>query len=284
VLSSLVVNLKPEETHPLDIHSGHSIQALFFSLLEKGDKKLSKEYHDSFNLKPFTVSPLLGSFGRSSTSRLVIKDFNYWIRFTFLEKEGFEAFSRVIFPLFAENKKLTLNGQKFYLTSVNIENQKSKGWSGISSFEALLKEGKELAKKCNKKLNHPVLSLSFFSPTTFRRGDINYLFPEPSLVFQSYLNKWNLFSPFKITSGSLLNYISNHMVVSSYRLQTKVYSTGDVSLQGFSGTCRYTLLEFDFEFMSQIFSLAEFSFYAGTGQKTTMGMGMTKPIIFLKGV
>jgi CRISPR-associated endoribonuclease Cas6 len=277
MLASLVVYLKPEKTHPLSSAIGRFIHGLFLQLLREGDEELANEYHKGYPIKPFTVSPLRGSFGRTSIKRLIVKDFEYWVRFTFLTKEGFEAFSRVVFPMSVENSPVFLNNEKFFITKVQLEGSGKRGWSGLSSFDALLKESEKILKNAKKHGRNFVLSLRFYSPTTFRRGDISYIFPEPSLVFGSYFKKWNAFSNKQMPNDLLQNF-SQKLVLSTYKLHTEIYDTGNVSLQGFKGSCRFTLLEKDKEILKLLIALGLFSFYAGTGQKTTMGMGMTRMV------
>ncbi len=279
MLASLVIRLQPSETYELDSSISRSIQALFYNLLDKANPELASAYHNTNFLKPFTVSPLFGAFGRSSTKRLIVKGFNYWFRCTFLGQEVFDAFTKVVFPISAENELVSLNGKMFSIQSLELEKKNQHSWSGLSSFTSIQREAEEiyLKLKSEKQLN---FGLKFASPTTFRRGNINYLFPDPYLVFKSYLKKWNAFSQITLDETSILDYVVSNLVVSSYKLKTDIFDAGDVMLQGFKGFCRFSLLKFRKVETPLVLALVKFAFYAGTGQKTTMGMGMTKPEIF----
>lgn len=280
MLASLVIHLQPEDTYEINFPLNRSIQALFYEILKKGDSEVALACHDSNSVKPFTVSPLFGPFGRTSSKRLIVKGFNYWFRCAFLKQDIFDAFSKTIFPMSAGREQVSLSGKKFLVQHVELEKKKRFSWSNISSFSTLMKEAQETAQSLKSKLSCSIV-LKFASPTTFRRGEINYLFPDPYLVFQSYTKKWNAFSEMPIDENLLIDYVNSSLVVSSYALKTDIFDIGDVALQGFKGFCRLSLLKFQKVYTPVVLALVKFAFYAGTGQKTTMGMGMTYPEIYV---
>ncbi|GFP33975.1 hypothetical protein HKBW3S42_02315 [Candidatus Hakubella thermalkaliphila] len=51
---------------------------------------------------------------------------------------------------------------------------------------------------------------------------------------------------------------------------------GIYSLIGFQGKCKYTVLSNQNEMTRYLNILADFAFFAGLGQKTTMGMGQVR--------
>lgn len=276
MLTSMVINLKALETQPYDLKSGRYVHAFFLDTIKKGNKELAEGIHSGSGIKPFTVSPIQGSFGRISTGRVFIKDFEYWIRFTFLTEEVFKAFSSVVFPLSVDNSIINLGVGKFKVTKVKLERKNLKEWLHITSFKEIKEEAEEKARKIINNANPPYhLRFSFHTPTSFRRGKISYLFPEPTLIFKSYLKKWNSFSEIRIRDD-LIEKITPFLIVTSYRLRTETYDTGDAVLAGFKGVCTLSYLEKNLYILSDLISLSKFSFFCGTGHKTTMGMGMTR--------
>ncbi len=278
MLASLVIHLQPLETYEITSSINRFLQPLFYEILKKGDSAIASACHESSSIKPFTISPLFGNFGRTSTKRLVVKGFGYWFRCTILTQDVFDSFAKAIFPMSAEKKQVLLDGKKFIVQNVELEKRNRFSWGNLSSFGALWDEAQETAKSLKSGLPFSFV-LRFVSPTTFRRGDINYLFPDPSLVFRSYIRKWNAFSERTFDESSLIEYVNSSLVVSSYRLKTEIFDVGDVALQGFKGSCRFSLLKFQKVNTPIVLALAKFAFYAGTGQKTTMGMGMTRSSI-----
>ncbi|MBA7586214.1 CRISPR-associated endoribonuclease Cas6 [subsurface metagenome] len=119
------------------------------------------------------------------------------------------------------------------------------------------------------------VDLEFLSPTTFRSGGKNIIFPQPELVFGSYLNKWQTFSPIKL-DDSLPSWFDKVMVA-RYRLQTHILDFGSYREVGFTGKCRFELDKATPDkVVVTLNALADFALYCGTGAKTTMCMGQTR--------
>lgn len=271
MLSAVVVKLVAQETSPLDPAVARHVHGLFLRLLREGDAKIAEECHHGHYVKPFTLSTIYGKFGRTSTARLFIKGFEYWFRVTLLTEETFNSFSKVIFPYAAEQKTIYIGDGSFQITSAELEGVRSRGWSGISSFEDILDQVSAEEMPCD------YFAFQFYSPTTFRQGKVNYIMPDPSLVFGSLLKKWNEFSsqPFP---KEIKQEAANNLVLTEYSLRSTPFNLGDHELIGFRGRCKYDLLKKDNALSSAFGALNRFSFFAGVGQKTTMGMGMVRPI------
>jgi CRISPR-associated endoribonuclease Cas6 len=263
----------------LDSVTGRAIHGLFLKILRNGSKKIADECHKEMSIKPFTVSPLLGSFGRTSTNKLIVKEFEYWARFTFLNEEIFQAFSKVIFPMAVEQAQIFLGEQSFRITRTALEASSRNRWSDLTTYKQIKKEAEEVIAERSHETNFS-LNFSFYSPTAFRRGSIgikdsSFLLPEPALVYKSLIKKWNTFSGTPI-KPDLTEKIAGKVFVSAYRLHTELYDLGNVTLQGFKGKCTFILLDSDKELTSDLLTLSKFSFFAGIGQKTTMGMGQAR--------
>lgn len=272
----MVVSIKPTETHIYDPKSGRFIHGFVLETIKKVKKELADKLHDEHGVKPFTVSPIQGPFGKASTNRLVIKDFVYWIRFTFLTEETFKVFSSAIFPMTVDNAEIVLGEGKYKILKTHLEGDGTKNWAKISSFTSIKKEANEKAKKLLKNSTAPYhLKFSFRTPTSFRRGKTSYLFPEPILLFSSYMKKWNSFSNTKIDRG-FIEKVAPDLVVTSYRMRTETFDTGDAIFAGFKGSCMFSYLGNEIKALTTLISLGKFSFFCGTGHKTTMGMGMTR--------
>ena len=269
MLASIVVYLESEVTHPLSPSIARSVHGLFLKLLREGNIDLAKELHDKQGVKPFTISTLYGKFGRTSIQRLIVKDFEYWIRFTLLTEDSFKTFSKVIFPLAAEQGKIFLNGQKFRVKKALLEVEENGGWSGLSNYAGIIEEAS------NSKMKEDAIFVQFYSPTTFRQGKTNYILPEPSLVFGSWLNKWNAFCEIPLPA-EIKSEVKEKVVVAEFRLRSAYYNLDDHQLMGFQGRCKYDLTNAEEQLKIYLHALSSYSFYAGTGQKTTMGMGMTR--------
>lgn len=118
------------------------------------------------------------------------------------------------------------------------------------------------------------VSLRFLSPTTFRVGKANMPFPLPRLLWQSWANRWNAFS--EVQLGSLGEWAEQFIVPARFRLRSRVAKVGGATLAGSLGECEYRILEPKSLETRVAAMLAVYARYCGTGQKTTMGLGVTE--------
>jgi CRISPR-associated endoribonuclease Cas6 len=120
-----------------------------------------------------------------------------------------------------------------------------------------------------------VLEMRFVSPTTFHSGDFDMPLPlpTPERVLRSWLKRWNCFS-----SASLPHLEKElkeaRLALNRYQIESDTVQYRE-TLIGCVGTCRFRVLAQD-EFWVRLCNLlADYSFYCGTGYKTTYGLGQT---------
>lgn len=118
--------------------------------------------------------------------------------------------------------------------------------------------------------------IEFVTPTAFRRFKEQVLLPEPSLVFKSLARKWNAHGDpgFPIDEKVTEAPIS----IQQYRLETRMLEFGSFRQLGFTGDVVFNLRRLSSNERCLINMLANYSFFAGVGAKTTMGMGQCRPI------
>jgi CRISPR-associated endoribonuclease Cas6 len=121
--------------------------------------------------------------------------------------------------------------------------------------------------------------IEFSAPTSFAERNTNsdLPLPIPEFVFDSWLRRWNKFAgvalPRKVTSMREAKLTLNQFD----ELKTQPVQLPDELMIGFTGRCRFRLLAKKDEFWARLGNLlADFSFYCGTGAKTTVGLGQTK--------
>jgi len=260
---AVVLRLKSQGEATISPTQGHHAYALFLNLFRQSGREMADQLHESAAIKPFTVSSLQGKFQRSGKSVEVIPGADYSLRLTFLEEDLFSYFMDAV--LKASNQTLRLESALFKIDQLLLY-QKDSPLCHHQSYEELLSESSVDRK----------VGLQFLSPTAFRSGGKrNVLFPDSSLVFGSYLSKWQHFSPTKMDEA-----ISNcweRIILARYRLNTHILHFDSYQETGFEGNCFYELpAELDDDTVRAINILADFAFYCGTGAKTTMGMGQTR--------
>ncbi|NME28990.1 CRISPR system precrRNA processing endoribonuclease RAMP protein Cas6 [Megasphaera hexanoica] len=111
----------------------------------------------------------------------------------------------------------------------------------------------------------------FYTTTSFKRQGSYVLFPEPRLLYQSVVLRWNTLSGKTIESG-LEDVLDYYTIIHSYRLQTELFHLEGRSVTGFSGQVelRFTGNDTACRYAAILLSCAEFT---GFGIKTALGMG-----------
>lgn len=257
--------------------SGHHLHAVFFDILSKTDKKTSIKLHSEIGRKAFTISPLFNKEFKTFNFLLLRKKKSNiknklgttseaWFRVTLLDDTVFPIFS--LHFLEQPNPVLRLGQTTLLIKEVRVTGEGKGSWSGFSDYKNLYESAK---------LNNEII-LQFATPTAFKQGDTNILFPIPRLIFKGYIEKWNKYSGIQL-DDSIIDEIDSSIILSSYKLKTLPFFDGRVKIPGFAGICKFKIKNTnDKELVRNINLLADFSFFAGTGRKTTHGMGMTRRI------
>ena len=270
---SAVLSLIPETDVILRPTMGHHAHAAFLSLLRVGNPEKAQEVHEFSGQKPFTVSPLIGKSERRGRDLLIRAKTACWIRFTFLDDELLTDFGDAFFT--QELPTIRLGRARFRLNRLVVSDMEQQQWSGNATYAQLLQTASD----------DTHIRLRFYSPTAFRtltpRGQKSYNHTQIDLVrcYQSWINKWNAFSPVKLEKTEFLAFIAEHARLSQAETKTRALNFGRHTEIGCVGHCTCRLVSDDAQHLRHILianCLADFAFYCGTGYKTTMGMGQTK--------
>ncbi len=276
-LYSVVLELVALNEATLPATMGHQAHALFLDLVRQADPALAARLHDEPGYRPFTVSPLQG--GRVQGGQLHLQAAQPCrLRLTLLDG-GYlwQCLSRHF--LNVGRSVLHLGQAKFELNRVlSTPSADPTGWASFVDWQTLANTSPV-----------PTVRLRFVTPTAFNVGDKQFtLFPEPALVWDSFLRVWNLYAPpaCKIEEAdkeSLREFVKSQVVVSDYELQTVTQHFPSFVQKGFVGVCTYKIkldkngkFSPDLGLTSQIAGLTQFARYAGVGYKTTMGMGQVR--------
>jgi len=269
-LYSTVLKLKALDDAAISSTQGYHAYALFLSLLERTAPTLTRELHDMQELKPFTLSPLQGKFARSGGLIKVSAGLSYWLRLTFLREDVFAGFLDSVAQAGSDHP-VKLEAGRFEIEEVATTPHQSP-MCHQQSFAGIIEQARRERK----------IGLEFFSPTAFRsKGKRNVIFPDTRLVFGSYLNRWNIFSPLKMEAG--ITSILDDIIVSRYALKTRILQFGSYQEVGFEGRCTYEIpAGVSEEATTHLNALADFAFFCGTGAKTTMGMGQARRVKYAR--
>ncbi|MDB9373413.1 CRISPR system precrRNA processing endoribonuclease RAMP protein Cas6 [Nodularia sphaerocarpa] len=118
--------------------------------------------------------------------------------------------------------------------------------------------------------------LQFITPTAFAQGGVNLPLPLPTLMFRSWLERWNTFAPVYLGSDELIAYLSNAVVLKHHKIQTRSYQLNKGFVNGFVGDVTLQVLNRADPLLANVANLlVEYARFCGTGIKTRLSMGQT---------
>lgn len=265
-LFSVLVTLEPLDEMLNQDNSGikgYQAYAAFLNLLRSSDCNYAESLHNVNGAKPFTLSYNVDrARGRQGISSYKGGKETY-LRVTFLNGE---AFARFLDGTVKWGKQpLEIGDCRFRLGEIITVT----GKEPLVAFQTY----HDILESAQAERN---IRLDFMTPTAFRSGGKrNVLFPEPQLIFGSYLNRWQAFSPVSISDS--ISSCFEWLIVARYRLRTQILDFGSYQEVGFTGECHFELDRNVSEEAAIILNaLADFALYCGSGAKTTMGMGQTR--------
>jgi len=244
----LTFPLRPDEARALPPYPGRALHALFYQWLAIGDYSLSTQVHDQDGARPFTVSPICTVSGRPT------------LHLALLEDRLWPALSAGI----SITPTIELMGRPLTLPPNGPQVEQC-------SYADLAAGGRAETR----------IGVRFLSPTSFRSHEMHYPLPDPGLVYQSWLARWNTFAPEEVRINvALLDVVAAHVGVGRYELRTEMVDLGEErKVVGFVGMVQYNVLRAGMigeEWVRRLNVLADYAAFCGTGHKTAQGMGQTR--------
>lgn len=235
------------------------LHAWFLQQLQTFDAALSAQLHDEASEKPFAITGLNGQFVTHSRSLQLQKGKTYrW------QVKGFSQPTIAGLATWLQNPPEVVE-----LKNAPLKVQKIAIVPAATTYQQLAEQP----------LEGNSFSLTFTSPTSFRRKGHHLPLPWPRNVFHSYLRRWNLFSGQTVPQDDFLDWIDEHVVIQRHQLQSvKVAAGKRGSVTGFTGAIAYSLARkaaANEPFHRLFFTLGRLAPYCGTGHKTTFGLGET---------
>ncbi|QRN84295.1 CRISPR-associated endoribonuclease Cas6 [Chloroflexota bacterium] len=266
-LISVVITLTNPEPVSFPCDQGRALSAAFLSWVRYVDPNFSKQLHDTGSApKPYTVSNLHTNT-KPKTDRVFLQaDSQAWFRLTSISAD----LSKFILNNLLNNlpgEKMTVSKSAFIIKDVTW-NPENHPWAGGTSYASLIKDG--LLGQST-----PQIPLYFASPTAFHSHGVHLPFPRPELAIRSWMKNWNAYSPMKFPE-SLFEDLQGAIGVSNFKMKSDVIHYGEATFIGGVGNCTYSIVNRDSCWQQMINGLSSFAFYAGTGIKTTIGLGQTR--------
>ncbi len=252
-------SLVAEQNHSLFSQYSIGLHAWFLQQIQSFDPELSAYLHDGESEKPFSISGLDGQFVAHSRDLQLEAGKTYrWQVNAFSER----AVAGLATWLKKPPKELVLNNAALNVEAIQIA-------LPAMTYEAI----------AHQPIEGNLVTLTFKSPTSFRRKGKHLPIPWPRNVFHSYLRRWNLFSGDEVPQDEFLDWIDEHVVIQRHQIESvKVAAGKRGSVTGFTGAIAFALdrkAKEHSEFHHLFFTLGTLAPYFGTGHKTTFGLGQT---------
>jgi CRISPR-associated endoribonuclease Cas6 len=260
-LVGLELQLQPRQDLTLPGNYTTQLHSWFLDQVRRIDPTLSAYLHDGQSEKPFIISSLNSATPTEGRS----------LRFTV--DQSYQWIISALSPRVAGWMQQWLQQAPTEL-QLRTASFAVKGWS-------LSQPPMTYAQLLSKTIpDSPSLTLSFLSPTSFRRKSSHFPLPLPFNLFHSYLRRWNDFSGLAVDQDEFLNWIDESVVILRHQLRSHKVSVGKSgSVTGFTGAVQFGLTRKalqNTEFVQLFLALGQLAPYCGTGHKTTFGLGQTR--------
>jgi len=118
--------------------------------------------------------------------------------------------------------------------------------------------------------------LYFATPTAFAQNRTHLPLPVPSLMFRSWLERWNHFAPVYLGGDDLIAYLTSYVTVTRHQIKTSTIPIYQGQCTGFTGQVTIQAIgKVDPLLANVAHLLIQYAAFAGTGIKTRLSMGQT---------
>ncbi|MEC4817974.1 MAG: CRISPR-associated endoribonuclease Cas6 [Scytonema sp. PMC 1069.18] len=258
-LVGLVFDVVPVGNPTLFPEYAIALHAWFLDQVRQTNPDLSAYLHDGESEKPFTISRLEGELLTAGKQLQLKEDTTYHWYVTALSSSVVEWMQKWLKNI---PKTIELRQAPLQIKKIAIAHPPT-------TYAQLL----TIPSK-------NTVTLSFISPTSFRRKGHHFPLPLPFNAFHSYLRRWNDFSGKPVDMDDFLLWIDENVIIHRHQL-TSVKVTGGKkgTVTGFTGAIEYGLgreASETQEFVQLFKALGQLAPYSGTGHKTTFGLGQTR--------
>ncbi|WP_460201136.1 CRISPR-associated endoribonuclease Cas6 [Scytonema sp. NUACC21] len=258
-LVGIAFDVVPEGNATLFPEYAIALHAWFLDQVRQTNPELSAYLHDGESEKPFTISRLQGELLTAGKQLQLVNNSSYRWYVTALSSRVVQWMSNWLQNL---PKNINIHRATLKIQKVSIAH------AATTYSNLLTAETKNTT------------TLSFISPTSFRRKGHHFPLPLPYNVFHSYLRRWNDFSGKPVDMDAFLAWVDENVIIHRHQLATaKVTGGKKGTVTGFTGAIEYGLAQdvpAQPEFVQLYKALSQFAPYCGTGHKTTFGLGQTR--------
>lgn len=256
--ASVVVELKALTPGSLLNSNGLIMEAVWF----KGDAL----HQQNAQTQPFTVSPLMGLHADSDGVCHFKSGQSTWFRVTVLQDELTSRLDAWL-ASFAGNPVLKIGRSAWKVERIATRSDEHT-WAGRISYEAFLEV-------IQSRLSRGRWTIEFASPMMFNGTLFVFPFPQPESLVRSWLQRWQEFAPWTLPE-ELPELARKYLAILGYKLNTETVHTHGKKYPGCVGTITFQDRGLSAEMRQTLEVLMQFSFFCGSGYKTTQGLGQTR--------
>ena len=297
MLLSAVITLDPLDDAAHQTNA-RQVQRWFKDTLEAADPALFARLHEPNTTRAYTLSAV----------QPARDGYPAWLRITSLDADLSTRLVEDVLPQLEHNGTIMLDPRnqqaRFAITSIDcgernaipfqtrdVDLHNPATWAGHTNLAALISGIGRMHKPTS-----PRLSLEFATCTSFRLNaphgfKANLPLPIPRYVFQSYLHQWEALAPANLLVP-MAPILEHYVWISFHRIRMALESFGGGTrgkTVGFAGRVEFSVARRDDlpddlrpdwqHYVDMLYLLAAYSFFCGTGIRTTHGLGQTLPLL-----
>lgn len=284
MLTAAVIHLEALEDGQIHNATGRGVHGFWFHHWGKVTPEVADALHQDSQLPAYTLSPLmeLPRAGREGVVD-VPQGKQVWFRATTLTRSLSEALVENWLPALEIGTEIEIPGSDPEDAETGGSNRTGFRWKvigkSISADEhpwAGQMEYSQLASQYLYEKRPPVRWwLRFATPTAFHGSAGHFPFPLPNSLVASWLRRWQAYAPIALSDG-LPELVYQKTVINAYSLKTAPVQEGKRLTVGCVGHLSFRALQMHPADRAAISALAHYAFFAGSGHRTTQGMGITR--------
>ncbi len=275
-LIALTLTLQPQSDFQAPTHYTTELHSWFLNQVRLTDPDLSAYLHDGQSEKAFSISALSGNL--QSQARVAFAVPKAALHFSAHESYQWSiaALSKTVCAWLQQWLCKPPKEMKLRSGTFNIQH-----WDiglAATTYDAIWNNADDTIAHPSSKEQH--LSLTFTTPTSFRKRSNHMPLPIPENVFHSYLRRWNNFAHIEFEQGDFLDWVNECVVILRHEVRSQKTQAGKQgSVTGFVGAVQFGLTpkaKDEPEYVQLIHALVACAPYFSTGHKVTFGLGQTR--------
>jgi CRISPR-associated endoribonuclease Cas6 len=259
-LIGIQLTLRPSQDCTLPSNYTYWLHAWFLDQIRQIDPTLSAYLHDNQTEKAFTLSGFLGDIQTRDRSLQLMAQNSYHCNITALCAPACQGLQHWLMHPFTD---IQLRDSTWQITDWQIA-------LPATTYETLWHQADQSGP----------LSLTFLSPTGFRKNGNHMPLPIPENLFHSYLRRWNTFAHLEFDPDEFLQWVNACVVLLRHDIRSSKAQPGKQgSVTGFIGNIQLGLTakaQQEPEYVQLVQALINTAPYFGTGHKVTFGLGQTR--------